>query len=116
MPTLPIHRGDNWDADLNPIRGHEQGGRRPVLVVSVDAFNQGPAGLAIVVPITTRDKRIRTHVPIHPPEGGLTEPSFAKCEDIRSIATERLSGRRGRVAPSTMAAVEDRLRILLGLI
>ena len=46
-------RGEVWLADLNPVRGHEQAGRRPVLVVSEDLFNQGPAGLAVVLPLTS---------------------------------------------------------------
>ena len=45
----------------------------------------------------------------------MRERSFVKCEDVRSVATERLCGRLGAVSPQTMAAVEDRLRILLGL-
>jgi mRNA interferase MazF len=108
-------RGEIWLVDLNPTRGHEQAGRRPGLVVSVDLFNQGPAGLAVVIPITTREKGIPFHVEIKIPEGGLTKRSFIKCEDIRSISKERLAQKLGRVSRSTMAAVEDRLRILLDL-
>jgi mRNA interferase MazF len=108
-------RGDIWTVDLNPFRGHEQAGVRPALVVSVDPFNQGPAGLVIVVPLTTRDRRIRAHVPIDPPEGGLVQRSFAMCEAIRSIAKERLGRRWGAGTVLTMRAVEDGLRILQGL-
>jgi mRNA interferase MazF len=54
-------------------------------------------------------------VPVSPPEGGLTDPSFIKCEDVRSLSKSRLGSYRGRVSPITMAEVEDRLRILLGL-
>src|SRR5438128_11466126 len=50
--VAPI-RGEVWLIDLNPVRGHEQAGRRPALVVSDDLFNQGPAGLVIVLPITS---------------------------------------------------------------
>jgi len=50
MPTGPAPaRGDIWLADLNPVRSHEQAGRRPVLVVSVDLFNQSRADLVVVV-------------------------------------------------------------------
>jgi mRNA interferase MazF len=108
-------RGEIWEADLNPPRGHEQGGTRPVLVVSVDLFNQGPSGLAIVVPISTKDKRVRSQVPIEAGEGGLRTKSFIKCEAIRSISIQRLQGRWGAVSPATLSAVEDRLRILLNL-
>ena len=108
-------RGEIWLVDLNPTRGHEQAGKRPGLVVSVDLFNQGPAGLAVIIPITTREKGIPFHVEIRAPEGGLTKTSFAKCEDIGSISKERLAQRMGRVSRNTLAAVEDRLRILLDL-
>jgi len=108
-------RGEIWLVDLNPARGGEQAGRRPGLVISVDLFNQGPAGLAVVIPITTREKGITFHVEIKVPEGGLTKRIFIKCEDIRSISKERLDQRLGRVSRNTMAAVEDRLRILLDL-
>jgi len=108
-------RGDIWLADLNPITGREQAGMRPCLVVSVDLFNQSPAELVIVVPLTTRARGIRTHVPLEPPEGGVREKSFIKCEDVRSISTERLTSRWGEVSPATMRNVEDCLRILMGV-
>jgi mRNA interferase MazF len=114
MNTSPA-RGDIWLADLNPIRGREQAGMRPCLVVSVNLFNQSPAELVIVIPLTTRAKGIRTHVSLLPPEGGVREQSFIKCEDVRSISTERLASRWGSVAPATMHQVEDCLRILMGL-
>lgn len=108
-------RGDIWLIDLDPIRGHEQAGRRPGLVVSVDLFNHGPAELVVILPITTRRKGIPFHVEVKPPEGGLEEISFIKCEDIRFVSKERLSAWLGTISPSTMAVVEDRLCILLGL-
>jgi len=112
---LPPSRGDIWLARLDPVRGHEQAGTRPALVVSVDAFNRGPAGLAIVAPVTSRDKRVNLHVPVRASEGGLAQTSFVKCEDVRSVSVERLVRCLGRVDQGTMAHVEDRLRILLGL-
>ena len=113
--VLDPARGDIWLVDLNPPRGHEQAGVRPGLVVSVDPFNHGPAGLVVVVLLTSIDKRIPFHVPVAPPEGGLRARRFITCEDVRSIAKERFSRRVGKVSPATMTAVEDRLRILLGL-
>ena len=106
-------RGEIWLTDLNPVRGHEQAGKRPVLVVSADAFNHGPANLVVVVPLTTRDRGIPLRVPIEPPDGGVRDRSFAMCEAVRSVSTERLVRRFGAVGGSTLAAVEDRLRILL---
>ena len=114
MNTSPA-RGDIWLADLNPIRGREQAGMRPCLVISVNLFNQSPAELVIVIPLTTKAKGIRTHVPLAPPEGGTREQSFIKCEDIRSISKQRLKTRWGKVSGETLAAVEDRVRILLNL-
>ncbi len=112
--TAPL-RGEIWLADLNPIRGHEQAGRRPVLILSEDLFNKGPAGLVIVLPLTSTIRPIPTHVRILAPEGGLKNDSAILCEAIRSISTERLVARWGAVAPSTMLKVEERLRILMRL-
>ncbi len=108
-------RGEVWLADLNPTRGHEQAGRRPVLVVSEDLFNRGPAGLAIILPMTSKVRGVPSHVPVSPPEGGVTGRTAVLCEAIRSVSVERLVERWGAVDRQTMAAVEDRLRILLRL-
>jgi mRNA interferase MazF len=115
MRTTSPARGEVWMVDFDPTKGHEQAGRRPALVISVDIFNSGPAELVIVLPITSKSKGVRSHVEVNPPEAGLTVKSFIKCEDVRSVAKERLSRRRGRVLLQTMAAVEYRVRILLGL-
>lgn len=113
-PAGPV-RGEIWDLDLDPIKGREQAGRRSALVISVNSFNDGPAELLVVVPITRTDRRVRWHVPVKPPEGGLSQVSFIKCEDVRSVSKSRLFRFRGRVSQVTLAAVEDRLRILMGL-
>jgi mRNA interferase MazF len=108
-------RGEIWVGHLDPVRGHEQGGSRPVLIVSHDIYNQGPATLIVVVPLTTTGRNVRWQVPIDPPEGGVRRPSHILCDAVRSIAKERLAERWGKVSPVTMAAVEHRLRILLSL-
>jgi mRNA interferase MazF len=74
-----------------------------------------PSDLVVVVPVTSVAKGIPFHVPVSPPEGGVRQLSFVKCEDVRSISRSRLRERWGAVAAQTMAAVEDRLRILMGL-
>ena len=112
--SLPA-RGEIWDVDLDPIKGREQAGRRPALILSINAFNQGPAELIVAIPLTRTDRRIRWHVPVQPPEGGLSDGSFIKCEDLRSLSKSRLFRYRGRVGEATLAAVEDRVRILLGV-
>ncbi len=108
-------RGEIWWVELSPVRGHEPAGRRPALVISVDEFNHGPAGLVHVIPLTTKENGIPLHVEVLPPEGGLARRSFLKCEDLRSVAKERLVEAWGSVGPGTLAEVEDHLRILLGL-
>jgi mRNA interferase MazF len=111
-----IRRGEVWLADLNPSRGHEQTGQRPVLVVSADPFNQSPAGLVIAVPFTTRNRGIPTHIEVRPPDGGLRDLSFAMCEQLRALAADRLASHPfGTVSPAVLGAVEDRLRLLLVL-
>jgi mRNA interferase MazF len=108
-------RGEIWLADLNPSRGHEQAGTRPVLVVSSNRLNHGQAALAVVVPLTSQDRAMRLWPQLEPPEGGLRERSFAIIEGVRSLSTERLFRRWGNVAPASMIAVEDRLRMLFEL-
>jgi mRNA interferase MazF len=72
-------RGEIWLADLDPTFGHEQGGRRPVLIVSVDSFNAGLSGLVVVLPLTSRVRPLPLHIPIAPPKAGcgFPAPSFA---------------------------------------
>jgi len=112
--SLPS-RGEVWLADLNPTRGHDQAGRRPVLVVSEDLFNRGPAGLVIVLPMTSTVRNVPSHVAVAPPEGGVKNRTSILCDGVRSVSVERLFVRWGAVGGPTMAAVEDRLRILLRL-
>jgi mRNA interferase MazF len=109
------NRGEIWLADLDPIRGREQSGKRPVLILSVDFFNHGPAGLVVVIPLTSQNKNQPLHVQIDPPEGGLSTQSWAKIEDIRSISTTRLLARWGQVSDATLVQVKERVMRLLGL-
>jgi mRNA interferase MazF len=115
MSASEPSRGDVWSINLDPTVGREQAGTRPALVVSVDKFNHGPADLVVVLPITSKDKKQPIHVPVKPPEGGLSMLSFIKCDDIRSVSKQRLKQFYGTVAVQTMAEVEKRIRILLDL-
>ncbi len=108
-------RFEIWEVKLGEGKGHEQSGRRPGLVVSVDKFNHGPAGLVVLLPLTSVDKQIPWHVKVVPPEGGVKEESFVKTEDIRSVSEKRLTSRWGEVSENTMAKIEERLRILLDI-
>ena len=70
----------------------------------------------MVLPLTRTDRRIPVHVPVEPPEGGLTARSFILCDGICSISKERLGAQAwGSVSAATMARVEEHLRLLLEL-
>lgn len=108
-------RGEVWRVDLETVRGREQGGQRPAVVVSASTFNAGPSGLIVICPLTTRERRIRFHFPIEPPDGGLRVRSFVLCDQIRTVSTDRLTLRLGMLRAVSLAAIEERLRILLDL-
>lgn len=111
----PILRGAVWMADLNPTRGREQAGKRPVLVISDDRLNQSRADLVIILPVTSTDRGIPSHVRVDPPEAGLKNISFILCEAVRSVSKDRLVHYLGAVAAHTLLGVEDRLRLLMRL-
>lgn len=108
-------RGDVWQTDVDPVLGHEQGGNRPAVVVSIDGVNLGPSELAIVVPFSSRERGLPFHVPVQGGVGGLRRQSFALCEMERVVSRERLRFYRGQPPDESMVLIEDRLRILLGL-
>jgi mRNA interferase MazF len=101
-----IRRGDVVVADLSPVIGDEQGGRRPVMVLSPAVYNSWPIGMVIVAPITSADRRLRHHVPIGP-EAGLRSRSFVMPEYVRAISQRRLAERPlGTADQETLDAVE----------
>jgi mRNA interferase MazF len=108
-------RGEIWLADLHPTRRREQIGRRPVLVLSADFFNAGPADLIVVLPLTSTQRDIPLHVKISKGDAGTRNDSAILCETIRSISKDRLISRWGALSREAIAEVEDRLRILLDL-
>jgi len=85
------------------------------MIVSVDKFNQGPAELIIVVPITKKNRNIPSHVFVPKGEAGLDIDSYIKVEDIRSISKERLVRYRGDLSYPRIEAVQQILRVLLKL-
>jgi len=113
----PASRGEVWMADLDPTQGHEQAGQRPCVIVSSDNFNHGPAGLLVVVPLTSRQRAVAIplHFPVTPPEGGLTMPSTVLCDQIRTIDPARLIRRMGGLSGTAIEEIESRLRRLLEL-
>jgi mRNA interferase MazF len=108
MASTQARRGDVWLVDFGTPIGREQSGRRPAVVVSDDLMNTGPSGLVIVVPITSTRRDLPSHVEIDP-TSGLDAPSFAKCEDVKSISTERLVHRIGGVGVVEI----DRIALIL---
>lgn len=101
--------------DPESVVGHEQGGRRPFLVISVNQMNRSRSRLVIGVPLTTQDRSNDLHVRLDPPEGGLEKASFAMPEKVRSLSAERFGRRLGHASPDTVQAVAGRVGILIGL-
>lgn len=114
MSSRPIPKqGEVWDAYLDPTVGHEQSGRRPVLVLSSIAFNSLPSSLCIVVPVASRSPGIPLHVPISADEGGLRNASFVLCDQMRVISHQRLRRFRGHASPETITSVRSVVSLIL---
>ncbi len=112
---MNVHRGEVWLVDFGePVR-REQAGVRPAVVVSADALNEGPAGVLMVVPMTSARRGLPSHIEIDDPDSGLDQVSYAKCEDLKSISEHRLTHRIGFIDPAATAAIERVLRYLLDL-
>jgi mRNA interferase MazF len=106
-------QGEVWFCELDPTRGREQAGRRPVVVISVDQLGTGPSGLAIVVPLTTTPQHNPIRPRIDPPGGGLRERSWALPDMVRSVDRSRLVDRWGRLPPATVDQIAARVRLLI---
>ncbi|MCJ0872290.1 type II toxin-antitoxin system PemK/MazF family toxin [Streptomyces sp. AP-93] len=106
-----------WYADLSPVIGSEQAGRRPVLVVASPTHAAFPIPMTIIVPLTTKTRGLDHHVPINSPESGLDRPSWARTDDIRSISEQRLVGHTplGVVSDKERNEVRLYLRLMLDL-
>ncbi len=85
------------------------------MVVSTDALNEGPAGVVLVVPVTSARRDLPSHIEIEPGESGLDHPSYAKCEDAKSVSERRLIDRLGVVEPEPLFEIGRVLRYLLEL-
>ena len=106
--------------DLGIPRGSEAARRRPALVVSNNAANQGATsagrGVVTIVPVTTNLRRVYPfQVLLASRACGLPRDSKAQAEQIRAVAVERLHSRVGRVPPGTMNEIDDVLRLHLAL-
>ena len=113
--AIELQRGTVVWAELDPVRGREQAGRRPVLVISSDLYLEQADTLAIVVPATTHDRGWPNHVPLRGPNLRLTAPTFAMTEQPRTVTRERLFEIAGVVDAETMNEVDGWLRDFLSL-
>lgn len=110
-----IWRGEVYHVDLGQPVAHEPAFRRPAVVISVDILNNGPGDLVVVVPISSRDYGLRSHVELEAESTGLDHMSYARCDQIRVVSTGRLSSRMGMVAPGPLHAIDQALRFVLDL-
>lgn len=114
MPT-ELRRGMVVWVELDPVRGREQAGRRPALVVASDLYLQQADSLAIIVPATTVDRAWPNHVRLRGAGLDLEPPTFAMTEQPRVITRERVVGVAGVVDAATMREVDVWLRDFLAL-
>jgi mRNA interferase MazF len=110
-----VRRGEVYLANPDPVVGHEQGGTRPHLVISINPMNRSAARLLIGVPLTTTDRGSELHVRLDPPEGGLARVSYAMPEMARSVSQARLIRRLGYASADTVEAVAKHVGVLIGL-
>ncbi len=112
---MSARRGEVWLVDFGDPVGREQSGSRPAVIVSADLLNEGPAGVVVVVPITTTYRGLPSHIEIDRGDSGLDEVSYAKCEDVKSVSEQRLIARLGAVGDDVMFQAARALRFLLDL-
>jgi mRNA interferase MazF len=108
-------RGEVYWAEMDPVVGHEQGGRRPVLVVQNDAGNEF-SPTTIVAAITRARPRKSYPFMVGLPTTAPSARSFVNCSQIRTVDKTRLhAGRLAKLDPATMTRVDAALRASLGL-
>lgn len=112
-----MQRGDVFEATLDPVEGSEQGGRRPVVVVSRDAINAS-SPVVIVVPVSSMSNFSR----IYPSQsvlgagtGGLSVQSVVMAEQVRTVAKTRLTRYLGHLTDDALKDVDAKLKIALSL-
>lgn len=109
-----MKRGEVYFADLIPRSGSEQTGRRPVIVMTHDSFNQIPGWMSIiVVPISTSSaqaKRGPTVIELSAGTAGLSKTSFAVCHQVTTLDRAKLTKRVGSLPASALREVEDGIK------
>ena len=107
-----ILRGEIRWADLNPVRGREQAGLRPVLILSQDVFNER-SGTVIAVAITSQPQKAGFPLTLELKTGGLPKRSWVKISHVRTLSTERLSNLIGKLSPEEMTEVINGLNEII---
>jgi mRNA interferase MazF len=108
-----ILRGDIRWADLDPIRGREQAGYRPVLILSHDIFN-ARSGTVIAVAITSQPQRAGFPLTLELRSQGLPKRSWAKISQIRTLSVERIGRKLASATPEEVAQVIEGLNEIVG--
>ena len=108
-----ILRGQIRWADLNPVRGREQAGLRPVLILSQDVFNER-SGTVIAVALTSQPQRAGFPLTLELNTKGLPKKSWVKISQIRTLAVERIGKIIGRASPEEVAQVVEGLNEIIG--
>ena len=112
-----MERGDVYDARLDPVEGSEQGGTRPVVIVSRDAIN-AYSPVVLAVPCTTYREGRRvypTQVLVIAPDGGLSNDSILMADQVRVLAKSRLLKLRGSLSNDSIEQLNQALSIALDL-
>ena len=115
---MAIHRGEVYFVNLNPVKGREQAGLRPILVLSIDKINQQP--LVVTVVVGTKGENLPrdypTNVRVSPQESGLPLETVFLCFQIRSIDPGRFPTQpAGKVTDEVLSKIETTVRYCLGL-
>ncbi|MBI2927186.1 MAG: type II toxin-antitoxin system PemK/MazF family toxin [Verrucomicrobia bacterium] len=108
-----ILRGEIYWCDLDPTRGHEQAGLRPVLILSQDIFNDR-SGTVIAVAITSQPQRAGFPLSLELGEGVLPKKSWVKISQIRTLSIERLGRKLGKLTSEELAHVVEGLNEIVG--
>ncbi len=113
---MKITRGEIWLADLNPIRGSEQAGIRPVLILQNNAMDRFTSTV-LAIPLTTNLRRaaLPSCVRTAQGEGGLRSDSVILCHQLRVLDKTRLQRKLGSVNQRTIVAVESCVLFTLGI-
>jgi mRNA interferase MazF len=108
-----ILRGDILWADLDPVRGREQAGRRPILVLSQDIFNERSQTVIAVV-LTSKEPTVGYPLALEVRSVSLPKRSWVKMSQVRTLSTERLGEHLGRLSPEEVQSVLEGLNDIIG--